>query len=115
MNAIVPPLQGDGHALGHAGRDIPRRQPTGDQLGRELLPGMGVEAVNQSLELLEVRRPFQAQPLGTLAAPLAAQLGAVEVIAAVGLAVIVLGALSTFLRTHPKHWKHLPGGSMAGG
>jgi hypothetical protein len=104
-DAGIAALQGRGDALGHAGEKFPSRHPVLHQQRRQLLARMRVEAVQQPGELLKCRRAGQAQPGGILAAPLAAQLRAVEVIAAICLAEI-LGRLASVGDGH--HSQHRP-------
>jgi len=93
LNAGIAAFQGHGDALGAVQVHVPGRDAMFDQLGRELLAGVRIEAVDEALELLVVRGTGQAEGGGALAAPLAAEVVGLEVIAAVGLRVVGLGGL----------------------
>src|SRR5262249_31430445 len=104
LDALVAGLHELRDFLGDAGRDVPGRDAVVPQRRRELLAGDGVPAMHQVLELADLRRPGEPEHGGARADPLLAQPGGLEVIAAVGGRVIVLGPFTARHGLHADHW-----------
>ena len=90
VDAAVATLKGRGDALGHAGRDVPAGTRASISLAVSLLAAVRVEAVDQPLELLEIRSPVQTEHVCALAAPLPPEIVIGEVVSPVRLGVVRL-------------------------